>query len=151
MCVRVSFLIKLQASICNFIKKETPTHVFSCEFCELFKNTYFIEHIRVTAFEAWSMKKKTHTHIEGLWLKFQSYFVYWRCISVVGVWHKWTVKSGLNIIKTELLVICKFSFIKKSLAIFLFTSGWRTIRYLEKTWDQLINFRLSSCAILVWD
>ena len=25
----------------KFIKKETLTHVFSCEFCEIFKNTYF--------------------------------------------------------------------------------------------------------------
>ena len=25
----------------NFIKKETLAHVFSCEFCEIFKNTYF--------------------------------------------------------------------------------------------------------------
>ena len=24
---------------CNFIKKETPAKVFSCEFCEIFKNT----------------------------------------------------------------------------------------------------------------
>ena len=28
-CVRVSFLIKLQATICNFIKKETVAQVFS--------------------------------------------------------------------------------------------------------------------------
>ena len=27
--------------VCNFIKKETPTQVFSCEFCEIFKNTSF--------------------------------------------------------------------------------------------------------------
>ena len=52
-CIRVSFLIKLQASACNFIKKETLAsacnfikketlaQVFSCEFCEIFKNTYF--------------------------------------------------------------------------------------------------------------
>ena len=26
---------------CNFIKKETPAQMFSCEFCEIFKNTYF--------------------------------------------------------------------------------------------------------------
>ena len=26
---------------CNFIKKETPAQVFSCEFCEISKNTYF--------------------------------------------------------------------------------------------------------------
>ena len=28
-CVRVSFLINLQAEACNFIKKETLAHVFS--------------------------------------------------------------------------------------------------------------------------
>ena len=26
--------------------KKAPTQVFSCEFCELFKNTYFKEHLR---------------------------------------------------------------------------------------------------------
>ena len=25
---------------CNFIKKESLAHVFSCEFCEIFKNTF---------------------------------------------------------------------------------------------------------------
>ena len=30
--------LKLQA--CNFNKKETQAKVFSCEFCEIFKNTY---------------------------------------------------------------------------------------------------------------
>ena len=39
-CNRVSFLIKLQGSACNFIKKDTLTQVFSCEFCEIFKNTF---------------------------------------------------------------------------------------------------------------
>ena len=40
-CDRVSFLIKLQASASNFIKKETLAQVFSCEFCEISKNTFF--------------------------------------------------------------------------------------------------------------
>ena len=31
----------MQAKACNFIKKETLTQVFSCEFCEIFKNTFF--------------------------------------------------------------------------------------------------------------
>ena len=48
-CARASFLIKLQASGSNFIKKETLAQVFSCEFCEIFKNAFFIEHLRVTA------------------------------------------------------------------------------------------------------
>ena len=33
-----SFLINLQASVCNFIKKETQAQVF--EFCEISKNTF---------------------------------------------------------------------------------------------------------------
>ena len=32
----------------TFIKKETPTQVFSCEISEIFKNTYFEEHLRTT-------------------------------------------------------------------------------------------------------
>ena len=37
---RVSFSIKLEASAFNFIKKETLAQVFSCEFCEISKNTF---------------------------------------------------------------------------------------------------------------
>ena len=61
-CARVSFLVKLQEILnfakflrapffiehlqwllqaCNFIKKETQSQVFSCEFCEISKNTFF--------------------------------------------------------------------------------------------------------------
>ena len=40
-CAKVSFLINLQASACNFIKKETLAEVFSCEFCEISKSTFF--------------------------------------------------------------------------------------------------------------
>ena len=35
--------------VCNFIKKETLAQVFSCEFCEIFKNTYFEEHLQTAA------------------------------------------------------------------------------------------------------
>ena len=45
---RVSFLTKLQ-EVCNFIKKETLAQVFFSEFCEIFKNIFFIEHLLVTA------------------------------------------------------------------------------------------------------
>ena len=33
----------------NFIRKETQVQVFSCEFCEIFKNTCFTKHLRATA------------------------------------------------------------------------------------------------------
>ena len=39
-CASVSFLIKLQTSACNFIKKGTLAQVFSCEFCEISNNTF---------------------------------------------------------------------------------------------------------------
>ena len=31
---------------CDFIKKETPTLMFFCEYREIFKNTFFIEYLR---------------------------------------------------------------------------------------------------------
>ena len=36
------------SSACNFIKKETLTQVFSCEFCEIFKKTFFYRTRQVT-------------------------------------------------------------------------------------------------------
>ena len=45
--VRVSFLIKFQAlGLQLYFKKETLTQAFSGEFYKIFKNTFFIEHIR---------------------------------------------------------------------------------------------------------
>ena len=35
---------------CNYIKKETLAQVFCCEFCEISKNTFFVEHLWTTAF-----------------------------------------------------------------------------------------------------
>ena len=40
-CARVSFLIKLQALGLQLIKKESLAQLFSCEFCEISKNTFF--------------------------------------------------------------------------------------------------------------
>ena len=48
-CVRVSFLIKLQASGCKLIEKEILAQVFTCEFCEISKNIFFTEHLWATA------------------------------------------------------------------------------------------------------
>ena len=31
-------------------QKETPTQLFSCEYCKIFKNTYFEKHLRMAAF-----------------------------------------------------------------------------------------------------
>ena len=33
----------------NFTKNKTPTQVFLCKYCEIFKKIYFEEHLRTTA------------------------------------------------------------------------------------------------------
>ena len=43
----VFFKKRLQA--CNFMKKENLAQVFSCEFCEISKNTIFTEQLWMTA------------------------------------------------------------------------------------------------------
>ena len=45
-CARVSFLIKLQALACNFIKKGALTQVFSCEFLQNLRTPFVTEHLR---------------------------------------------------------------------------------------------------------
>ena len=40
------FFIKFQAETCSFIKKRTLAQVFSCEFCEISKNSFFTEYLR---------------------------------------------------------------------------------------------------------
>ena len=39
----------LLPQVCNFIKKETQAQVFTCEFCEISKNTFLTEHLWMTA------------------------------------------------------------------------------------------------------
>ena len=43
---------------CNFIKKETLAQEFSCEFCEISKNTFFAELLWTTASNTKVMEKK---------------------------------------------------------------------------------------------
>ena len=34
-----------KVAVCIFIKKETPIQLFSCEYCEILKNSFFIERL----------------------------------------------------------------------------------------------------------
>ena len=58
-CSRASFSIKLYTEACNFIKNETLAQVFCCEFCEIFKNTFFIDQL------CWLLLKLGSTVSEG--------------------------------------------------------------------------------------
>ena len=46
---KVHFLNKFLIKTSDFTKKEIPTQVFSCEFCEIVKNTFFTKYLLVTA------------------------------------------------------------------------------------------------------
>ena len=46
---------------CNVIKKETLVQVFSCEFCEISKNTFFTEHLW------WLLLKWVHIKLSRLY------------------------------------------------------------------------------------
>ena len=46
--MKLSQLIDI-VMVCNFIKKKDLTQLFSCEFCEVFKNTFCAEHVWTTA------------------------------------------------------------------------------------------------------
>ena len=45
--------LNLQTKRLATLLKKTPTQGFSCEMCEIFKNTYFEEHLRMTASTYW--------------------------------------------------------------------------------------------------
>ena len=41
--------VKLNRSICSFVKNETLEQLFSCEFCKIRQDTFFTEHHQTTA------------------------------------------------------------------------------------------------------
>ena len=44
-------VVDLGPKACNFIKKETLTQVFSYQYCKIFENNYFEEHLETGASE----------------------------------------------------------------------------------------------------
>ena len=55
-CARVSFLLKLQAL----------AQVFSCEFCEIFKNIFFTEHLWAVASVLHPLMQNAHSLVDAL-------------------------------------------------------------------------------------
>ena len=58
----------------QFYQKETPTLMFSCEYCKTFKNTYSEEHLRTTAY---FMKKNRHSWRLTPWLNISIGVSFW--------------------------------------------------------------------------
>ena len=45
---KVSFKLSSEFLTTSDMKKETPTHMFSCEYWEILKTTYFEEYLQMT-------------------------------------------------------------------------------------------------------
>ena len=59
---------------CNFIKKETLAQMFSYEFCEISKNTFFTEHLWTTASKGYRRKTAACSKIVSLLRLFLRFF-----------------------------------------------------------------------------
>ena len=78
-CARVSFLITLQASGCNFIKKEALAQALFIEFCEISKNTVSYKtrlvaasednRFRLTNWIKWTVSPNFVNRKLDLWMK----------------------------------------------------------------------------------
>ena len=102
-CDRVSFLTKLQASACNFIKQETLAQVFCCEFCEISRNVFFTDYLRATASVMWMLSNISFPFISWTTQPFQKKFF----SLVMFKWH-FHIKFSWNVLK-KLLEECNCS------------------------------------------
>ena len=50
-----SLFNKVASLLATLFKKETQAQVFFCEFCKISMNTFFTEHVWVTASQQWIM------------------------------------------------------------------------------------------------
>ena len=50
--VKLAFFKKQLSGFIISLKTETPAQIFFYEFCEIFRNTFSIEHLQVTTFDS---------------------------------------------------------------------------------------------------
>ena len=53
--------------------KETPTQVFFCEYCKMFKNTYFEKHLQMATSANWLLFLKNGLELEIILTKPRKY------------------------------------------------------------------------------
>ena len=88
-CARDSFLMKLIKKN-NFIKKESLALVFSSEFCEISKNTFFTEHLQTAASEikgalgnSWNSKHFLLSHPSIIYVCYQKSKRQFVCLFII--------------------------------------------------------------------
>ena len=82
-----------KSEACNFIKKEILTQVFSCEFCEIPKKTFFTEHLWTTASQVYWCARQEKMKIENiLWKQLyqqkQKFSLGLKCWQILNLSHE---------------------------------------------------------------
>ena len=121
---------KSQASVCNFIKKETLAEVFSCQFCEIFKNIFSYRTSPVAAFLNASTATMT---LQLSKINVIIKIHYFQIISYRVLEAATPVPESLFVIKLTLTQVfsCEFSEIFKN-TFFKNTSGRMLLEYKNK-------------------
>ena len=117
------FSNKVAGAACNFIKKETLAQVFSCEFCEISKNTFFYRTPLVTASD-WMGKNREHCREMGS-----------LSCSKIFINFKFNVRSERKL-ENDIFI----------LKLTLFLTQWND--YLEKVWNLLLRITLTFLFLL---
>ena len=73
---QVQFSLDCRPEACNFIKKETLAHVFSCEFCEISKNIFSYRTTPVAASESKNIVARIMTYMLYICVFFEENFFF---------------------------------------------------------------------------
>ena len=117
------FYWSCRCEVWNFIKKETLAQVFSCEFCEIFKNTFsyrapLVVGSVVISRKIWSLKE---TRVQAavmffsriLW-NYEGTRLFWRKVLIVIIFY--AIKPSFNVWNIQILSFCGKLFL---------TQNWR--------------------------
>ena len=126
---------------CNFIERETPLQVLSCEFCNIFQNNHFVKHLLLLVNQNWHRNCMFITEINVLrksftfWLtcispkKSRSLFSYQSSVSLLHFFFAGGKVGALNIYsKNFLLLLYKnfnFLIITFSFTLFLLSQFYK--------------------------
>ena len=118
-----------EAVACNFIKKRGQVRVFSCEFCEIFKSTFFIGHVR--------------------WLLLATPLEYIKILLDLTLYHNFfgsevirliELKGLVNFINNECETQIQGTFLKESLCCYKWQQNFFRFFTIRESFHQIARF-----------
>ena len=109
-CTRVSFLIKLRTWGLQLIKKETLAQVFSCEYCEISKNTFSYRAPPVAASEYSKERDYSVKSVRGQIIKgeLHSNYIFLHLVLIGLKWDFITLFTKMNFISSKTHIYARY-------------------------------------------